>query len=820
MVLILHSGVSVPTHRFHTPFVRALLLLAAGMVLPLLWPGMVPALFGAVEPEHWHQSATGALDVLHVGSDVLTFLSYTAIATMLAFLVYRNRHRLPFDWVVLCFGLFIVACGFTHIMHVFTRFYAVQGLDTYIRALTAIVSLVTAVAFIPLMPRITGLLEAQQLLGRKKQELEDSNRLFKQQQRELQKSNLDLQEARDLSEFHAALSDLLQAAHHPDTLAERALEKLGPALKAEQVTLIRIQQERARLWHAWGDFIPARIAFLAGEGTPLEELQLLNRVVQSGKSFYTNHYSDTSEVKRVAEHPIAAAFEPILNREGLVVAVLAFSRPEHQGWQEHEQQIAGRAAFTLSLALQSVDLLEQLNQSQQALAEAKRKAPVAELVADVQGQILWVNPAACTMLGYTEQELLALTPELLYHPEDIQNGLANLQSMRDDLPAITEVERRYLHKNGTVLWVQLHMSLLRDAKGQPHRLIMQFSDITRRKLTEQERDQAQRYSLAQEQISRLLEKNITPEEMARDASRIVAETAGLDYTGLITVHGDLGEVSTVFVSPQTTPTFRHAMVQPVPRGTGLSWRCLEERRPHFVDHHLDQSGANPIFVEAGVTAVAYFPLIIEGNTISKPLVFVACWLNGKTRWSDQDRTLMESAARTIRVAVERQEHLIRLEQAAHRDALTGLGNRRAFESDLKTEHARSRRHAQPLAVMILDLDGLKKVNDQSGHEAGDRLLCSFATHLQKAMRTEDRCYRLGGDEFAVLLAHCPLESQEHLHLRIQAMMQQVRQEGFADSGVSAGLAFFPDEALNTEDLVRLADQRMYQMKAQHQLKPD
>lgn len=796
-----------------TPFIRILLLLLAGLALPFLWPGLLLNLFSTAgfEVEHHHDWPT-SLVTLHVGSDLLIGLSYGVIASILAFIVFQNRRHLPFDWVVLAFGLFIIACGITHIMHVVTRFTPVYYLDTYLRALTAIVSVATAIALPPLIPRVKHLLQADQDLKHSRDQLQTANTLLNDQQQALEN-------ARNWAEFHASLSDLLQNVHDPDTLAEKALYKIGPALFAEQVTLIRIRQERATLWHFWGHLKPESRRFLEGEGTPLSELKLLGQVVNSRAAHYTDLYPQGGEIRVIADHPIAA-FEPILNTQGEVVAVLAFSRPDHHPWTEQERQLASRAAFTLSLALERTELQQQLQHSQRELLEAQRNAPLAEMVVDMEGRVVRANPAASRILGYTEEELRKLDPRGVIHPDDLSGTDQNLQQLHTREVDLTDQQKRYRRKDGSLVWVQLHLSLIRDTTGHPVRYVMQFSDITERKKAEFQRDRAERYSQAQAKISKLLEENLAPLEMAREASRIVAETAGLDYTGLMTVEGDTGQVSTVFLADHASPEFRYAIEQPVPRGRGLSWKSLEEGKPYFVENHLQHKNANPIFLKAGVTAVAYFPVVPSSSLISAPMVFVACWLNGKTRWDEEDRNLLEAAARTLKVAVEREEHLRKLEQAALCDELTKLGNRRAFEADLKAEHARAKRHKHSLGLMVLDLDGLKEINDHMGHEGGDRLLQTFAVALKQHMRVEDRCYRLGGDEFAVILAHSPLSSSERLHVRLQAVIQDVQNQGFPSADVSAGIAYFPEERSSSEDLVRLADERMYLMKAQHHLERD
>src|ERR1700735_1445556 len=88
------------------------------------------------------------------------------------------------------------------------------------------------------------------------------------------------------------------------------------------------------------------------------------------------------------------------------------------------------------------------------------------------------------------------------------------------------------------------------------------------------------------------------------------------------------------------------------------------------------------------------------------------------------------------------------------DQLTGLYNRRSGEQRLAEEISRAQRHGRPLTVLLMDLDGLKSVNDKHGHAAGDTVIKSFADRLQRAIRGSDLAVRLGGDEFMAILPEC------------------------------------------------------------------
>jgi len=103
------------------------------------------------------------------------------------------------------------------------------------------------------------------------------------------------------------------------------------------------------------------------------------------------------------------------------------------------------------------------------------------------------------------------------------------------------------------------------------------------------------------------------------------------------------------------------------------------------------------------------------------------------------------------------------------DQLTGLYNRRSGEQRLSQEMSRAQRHGRPLTILLMDLDGLKLVNDKHGHAAGDTLLKGFADRLQRAIRGSDLAVRLGGDEFMALLPECRAEEVRHVLARIEGL---------------------------------------------------
>lgn len=152
---------------------------------------------------------------------------------------------------------------------------------------------------------------------------------------------------------------------------------------------------------------------------------------------------------------------------------------------------------------------------------------------------------------------------------------------------------------------------------------------------------------------------------------------------------------------------------------------------------------------------------------------------------------------------------------AHHDLLTGLPNRRLFFDRLEQEVKHAKRSNQPLAVLFLDLDGFKDINDSLGHDAGDRLLSDVAKRLTESVREEDTVARLGGDEFTVILTGA--EHRKDVELVAQTIIDALALPFHIDKqpvGVSAsiGISFYPRDASSPLTLLETADKAMYNAK--------
>jgi diguanylate cyclase (GGDEF)-like protein len=191
-------------------------------------------------------------------------------------------------------------------------------------------------------------------------------------------------------------------------------------------------------------------------------------------------------------------------------------------------------------------------------------------------------------------------------------------------------------------------------------------------------------------------------------------------------------------------------------------------------------------------------------------------------FGDADVKVLELMSELIGAAMFHAVHygadeLFRL--ATH-DSLTGIANRALFFDRLRHSLARARREDYPLGVLVLDMDGLKRINDQHGHRAGDAALRELAARLAGVLRQSDTVARLGGDEFGVVLSR--VEDREGAWVAADRLSTELDQplvfEGTPLAlGASVGVAVFPDDGEQPDLLVEVADQAMYAIKRQRTL---
>ncbi|WP_262966601.1 EAL domain-containing protein [Methylobacter psychrophilus] len=378
------------------------------------------------------------------------------------------------------------------------------------------------------------------------------------------------------------------------------------------------------------------------------------------------------------------------------------------------------------------------------------------LLMDKEMQLLEVNEAYCRMSAYNEQELKTMQISDLQTPETakaIENNLAQ---------DINRFESQHRRKDGSIFDVEISAQRLPYAGGQ---FTAFFQDITEHKQSEKTlKIAASVFTHAREGI--MITNNKGTIIQVNDA---LTEICGYSRDEI------LGKNPRLFSSGRQTQDFYAGM-----------WHDLNKKGHWYGEIWNRHKNGQIYVVKENISSV----FDVQG----KPLHYVALL---------SDITLAK-------------EHENELEHSAYFDALTNLPNRMLLGDRLNQAIVQCKRKKQLLALVFLDLDGFKIINDTHGHLAGDQLLIAVANNMQQMLREGDTLARIGGDEFIALLvdvgdiADCtPLFNR----LLVAAAMPEPFNDVTLQVSASMGITFYPQmEEVNADILIRQADQAMYQAK--------
>jgi diguanylate cyclase (GGDEF)-like protein len=322
-------------------------------------------------------------------------------------------------------------------------------------------------------------------------------------------------------------------------------------------------------------------------------------------------------------------------------------------------------------------------------------------------------------------------------------------------------------------------------------------------------------------IRRLFEEGTVAasvEEAGALLARATAEAFRTEHAGLHLVDGEgrIRYAIGVGPSPDLCEVLAGSLIGKMARDSPV-WRAAEASGgPVLVGDVASSSVRAGGFVQTmGLQAYIAMPLL----SATGPVGMVMCGDATRTReWTARDRALAGQLAiegalvvDSARLRQAERQHVAELTRQAFHDALTGLPNR----YHLLDRAGQAVGGAGSVALLLLDLDGFKHVNDSAGHHAGDALLRSVGDRLRQTVRDDDVVARLGGDEFAVLLTGNPdagtaTAIAERIHDRLCA--PHPVDGGSVTVGGSVGVALFPQDGADVDDLMRAADAAMYRAK--------
>jgi diguanylate cyclase (GGDEF)-like protein/PAS domain S-box-containing protein len=413
------------------------------------------------------------------------------------------------------------------------------------------------------------------------------------------------------------------------------------------------------------------------------------------------------------------------------------------------------------------------------------------------GKFLQVNEQFCRIVGYARDELLGphFTFQHLTLDEDRPAGAAAVQALLRGEPCPTPLSKRYVRKDGKVVWVDIFIYLLRDARGQPHSFIAVTIDTS-----EQKRQDAE-LSLHRRHLERLVAERTAALRQSEGKFRFIAENTG-DVIWTV----DLNSHAFTYVSPSVVRLFGYTQEEITgQRFESVVKPASVERMRHAVSDFVTRW-------KAGERATV--PTLIESEERSRDGRIISTETL-TTLHSDASGNLT-SVLGVTRDVSERKRAEQALRRLALHDGLTQLPNRRLLLDRLQQAVEMAKRSDLRVGLLYMDLNDFKPVNDTLGHEIGDWLLQAVAKRIVDCLRTSDTAARVGGDEFVILVANMTDPRDiEALAERIAVTIAQpfVTPEGHRlDISASVGVAIFPDQTDDGSLLLRLADEAMYRHK--------
>ena len=389
------------------------------------------------------------------------------------------------------------------------------------------------------------------------------------------------------------------------------------------------------------------------------------------------------------------------------------------------------------------------------------------IVSTVTGRIIATNPAFCSILARTDAELRENTWQIVTHPEDIEaNEAMNLEIMNGQRTGYV-LEKRYIRPDKSLIWARLTVRSLQHYRAHENVHVALIEDITERI----EREKRLRLDAAV--ISHTRDGVVITDLQPKIVSVNRAYTEITGYTEAEVI----GKNPSILQSGRQDQAFYDAMWRKI-KSSGFWQGELYNRRKNG-EVYPQISTIDTIF-----------------NAQGQPEYYVGVFSDiSKLKESEES-----------------------FERLAHFDVLTGLPNRLMVTNRLTHSLISAARHRRITAVLFMDLDHFKNINDSLGHIVGDELLAAVATRLKARIRAEDTIARLGGDEFLVLLEE--LESPEQAALVARDLLEnlsapfQLASGHEIYTGGSIGISLYPQDGENPHDLIRNADAAMYLSKSE------
>ncbi len=471
----------------------------------------------------------------------------------------------------------------------------------------------------------------------------------------------------------------------------------------------------------------------------------------------------------------SGGFFPIF-RAGAPFALLSVYHSSTGAFDAEMIELLEQLSRNTSFALDSFDRENDRRQTREALIDSEsrfrayfKRAAVGMAVTSPEKGWLDVNDALCEMLGYSHKELMHLTWAELTHPDDLEENLKQHERLiKGEVEGFT-IENRFICKDGQVVYARRTPRAVRKIDGSIDYIIALIQDITERKRAEQELRIAATAFETQEGIV----------IADRDQRILRVNSAFTRLTGY-SAEEVIGKTPALLSSGRQDRAFYRSMWQTIQRDKYWQGEIWNRRKD-------------------GVVYPEWLTITAVTDTDGEVTHYIGVFTDI-----------------TLRKAADEQIH-----QLAFYDPLTHLPNRSLLRDRLQQALKHSAHHKNHGAILFIDLDNFKILNDTRGHDIGDQLLVAVGKRFGACVRSGDTIARLGGDEFVVMLddlsedaQYAATAAQEVGGKILASINRPFHLHGFEyHCSASIGICLFCDEGMSMDDLLKHADTAMYQAKS-------
>ncbi|EJM31297.1 EAL domain-containing protein [Pseudomonas sp. GM25] len=526
-------------------------------------------------------------------------------------------------------------------------------------------------------------------------------------------------------------------------------------------------------------------------------VNMLHRLVQ---------YTGAGDVQWALAQPVQEIQEQLLQEQkNFIKYGNSISQTSLQSMGDRFRIYIAAAAMILLLVLATTFFLlyviKKVEKSR-LLKIAVNRTDSAIIVTDSNSVITYVNEGFVRMLGYETADLVGKKPDQVFYGRhtDTQTVLSFRNSIQKGESHTTEL--LVYNKSKQPLWVRVVANPVLDPQGVQQDVVAIVTDITEAKMNDELQFKVLSAMAREEPLGDVMQ--LLCLEIGRIAPEIGVSIRQFDERGCLPLIAEFNLPDGLLQSLESLAERSILQKMDAKESIMLNFTDPGSYDGECVDPHLSQS--------LGFTA-GWVNTIRSNN--GRTLGTFTFYYRENHLPAAQHQRLLQTSLKLCALALERDSFIHDIERLAYYDSLTMLPNRRLLMMKANTMIANAQRSQSSLAVLFIDINKFKQINDSLGHAAGDLLLSEIARRLQSSVRGNDIVSRLSGDEFVIILS--PSSAEQAIAFSERMLSQLSEPMMLADVSVSPsasiGIGIYPDHGNDMQALLLHADQAMYKAKS-------